>query len=80
MKDASIGMPSRAKMLYYLDATLEADREFAAIEYAASGMLDLTHTETLQELELDIALKTIQCKAEAARHMIQWLAEHPHPV
>ncbi|WP_416673905.1 hypothetical protein [Egbenema bharatensis] len=80
MTDSSVEMPPRAKLLYYLDTTLEADREFAAIEYAASGMLDLTHPETLQELDLSIALKTIQCKAEAARKIIQWLADHPHHV
>lgn len=73
-----VNMPPRAKMLFYLHATLEADREFLAIEYAASGMLDLTHSETLKELDLNGALKTIQCKAEIARQMIRWLAEHPN--
>ena len=79
-KPVDAEMPPRAKLLFYLDATLESDREFAAIEYAASGMLDLTHAETLKELDLDGALRTIQCKAEIARQMIRWLAEHPNHI
>lgn len=77
MQQNETNPPSRSTLLYYLSATLEAEQEFQSIAYAASGMFNLSHPDTVQQLELEHALKTIQTKAEIARCMIQWIADHP---
>lgn len=65
---------SWSKTVYFLSVTLEMDREFQSIEYAASGMFDLCHTETLKQLELRRSVQTVNFKVQIARSMLKWLA------
>lgn len=65
---------SPAKMVDFLTVTLEMERELQSIEYAASGMFDLSHPQTLKQLELRQSVLTVYSKIEAARSMLRWLA------
>ncbi|MEL6776019.1 MAG: hypothetical protein AAFO06_02100 [Cyanobacteria bacterium J06597_16] len=62
--------------LFFLDRFTYLDAEFCVIELVSTGMFDLSHPETAQELDLKKSLRAIKQKSLSAKGILKWIAEN----
>gem|GEM_PF-3568730 len=74
--ELKINPPCWESALFFLDTFTYMDSELGVIDLVATGMFDLTHPETLQELDLAKALRAIRQKTSIAKSIIRWIAQN----
>ncbi len=62
--------------MYFLETFTYLDAEFGMVDLAATGMFDLSHTDTAQELDLTRTLRTIRQKVSITKSILRWIAEN----
>ena len=71
-----INPPRWESALYFLDTFTYLESEFGIIDLAATGMLDLSHPATAEELDLPRTLRAIRQKVSITKSILHWIANH----
>lgn len=74
--ELKINPPCWESALFFLDTFTYMDSEFGIIDLVATGMFDLSHPETAEELDLKKALRAIRQKTSIAKSIVQWVADN----
>ncbi len=74
--EVEINPPCWESALFFLDRFTYMDSEFGVIDLIATGMFDLSHPATAQELDLTRSLRAIRQKSSMARSIVKWIAEN----
>lgn len=74
--ELEIDPPNWESALHFLDTFTYLDSEFGLVDLAATGMFDLLHSATRQELELAKALRAMRQKASLAKLVLRWIIEN----
>ncbi len=62
--------------MYFLENFTYLDAEFGMIDLAATGMFDLSHAATAQEIDLAKTLRTIRQKVSITKLILHWIVEN----
>jgi hypothetical protein len=71
-----ISPPCWESALHFLDRFTYLDSEFGVVDLVTTGMFDLSHPETAEQLDLEKCLRTIRQKSSIAREIVKWIAEN----
>lgn len=74
--ELNINPPCWESALFFLDTFTYMDSEFGIVDLVATGMFDLSHLETFEELDLKKALRAIRQKSAFAKSVVKWIAEN----
>ena len=74
--ELNINPPCWESALFFLDTFTYMDSEFGIVDLVATGMFDLSHLETVEELDLKKALRAIRQKSLFAKSIVKWIAEN----
>ncbi len=62
--------------MYFLDTFTYLESEFGIVDLAATGMLDLSHPATAEELDLPRTLRVIRQKVSITKSILHWIASN----
>lgn len=71
-----IDPPELETALYFLAIFTNLDDEFNRIDLVNTGLFDLDHPETAQQLDLPGALRAIKSKSRLAKEVLRWIDDH----
>jgi hypothetical protein len=71
-----INPPCWDSALFFLDRFTYLDTEFSVVDLVTTGMFDLSHPETAEQLDLTKALRAIRQKSSIAKSIVKWMAEN----
>lgn len=74
--ELKINPPCWASALFFLDTFTYMDSEFGVVDLVATGMFDLEHSGTAEELDLKKALRAIKQKSSIAKSIVKWISEN----
>lgn len=74
--ELKINPPCWESALFFLDTFTYMDSEFGVVDLVSTGMFDLSHPETAEELDLKKALRAIRQKTSIAKSIVKWIAEN----
>jgi len=74
--ELKINPPCWESALFFLDTFTYMDSEFGIVDLVATGMFDLEHPGTAEELDVKKALRAIKQKSSIAKSIVQWIAEN----
>ncbi len=75
-QELKISPPCWESALFFLETFTDVEAEFGIIDLIATGMFDLAHPETAEQLDMKKALRAIRQKSSIARDIVQWIAEN----
>ncbi len=75
-EEVKINPPCWASALFFLDGFTYMESEFGVVDLVATGMFDLSHPATAQELDLARSLRAIRQKSSMAKLIVKWIAEN----
>lgn len=65
--------PELETALHFLEIFTNLEDEFNRIELVNTGLFDLEHPETAQQLDLPGALRAIKRKSQLAKNVLRWV-------
>lgn len=68
--------PKLETALHFLTIFTDLEDEFNRIDLVNTGLFDLDHAETAQQLDLPGALRTIKQKSQLAKNVLRWVDDH----
>ena len=68
--------PELETALHFLGIFTNLEDEFNRIDLANTGLFDLDHPETAQQLDLAGAIRTIKTKGQLARSVLRWVDDN----
>lgn len=71
-----INPPCWESAVFFLDTFTYLESEFGVVDLVSTGMFDLSHPGTAQELDLKKNLRAIRCKSRQAKDIVKWIADH----
>ncbi len=74
--ELKINPPCWESALFFLDTFTYMDSEFGIVDLVTTGMFDLSHPETAEELDLKKALRAIRQKTSIAKSIVKWIAQN----
>lgn len=74
--ELQINPPCLASALFFLDTFTYLDSEFGVVDLVSTGMFDLSHPGTAQELDLEKNLRAIRRKSAYAKDIVRWIVEN----
>lgn len=75
-EELKISPPCWKSALFFLDTFTYMESEFGVIDLVTTGMFDLSHPETADQLDVERALRAIRQKSSIAKAIVQWIAEN----
>lgn len=75
-QELKISPPCWESALFFLETFTDVEAEFGIIDLIATGMFDLSHPETAEQLDMKKALRAIRQKSSIARDIVHWIAEN----
>ncbi|MBE9079064.1 hypothetical protein IQ241_17465 [Romeria aff. gracilis LEGE 07310] len=75
-QELKINPPHWDTALYFLDVFTQLEAEFNQIELVLTDMFDLSHPETLNQIDPDRAVRAIKMKASIAKAIVKWVGEN----
>lgn len=75
-EELKINPPCWKSALFFLDTFTYMESEFGVIDLVTTGMFDLSHPETADQLDVERALRAIRQKSSIAKAIVQWIAEN----
>lgn len=70
--------PELATALHFLIIFTNLEDEFNRIDLVNTGLFDLEHPETAQQLDLTGAIRAIKSKSQLAKSILRWIDDHDH--
>lgn len=70
--------PELETALHFLAIFTNLDDEFNRIDLVNTGLFDLDHPETSQQLDLTGAIRAIKSKSQLAKAVLRWVDDHRH--
>ena len=70
--------PELETALHFLAIFTNLEDEFNRIDLVNTGLFDLDHLETAQQLDLAGAIRAIKSKSELAKHVLRWVDYNGH--
>lgn len=74
--ELGINPPCWKSALFFLDTFTYLDSEFGIVDLVGTGMFDLSHPGTAEELDLPKAIRAIRQKTAMAKLIVKWIAEN----
>ncbi|MFK8184969.1 MAG: hypothetical protein AB8B99_16480 [Phormidesmis sp.] len=74
--ELKINPPCWESALFFLDTFTYMESEFGIVDLVATGMFDLEHPDTAEELDIKKALRAIKQKTSIAKSIVKWIAEN----
>lgn len=74
--ELQINPPCWESALFFLDTFTYLESEFGVVDLVTTGMFDLSHPETAQELDLKKNLRAIRRKSAYAKDIVKWIVHH----
>ena len=71
-----IDPPELETALHFLAIFTNLDDEFNRIDLVNTGLFDLTHPDTAQQLDLPGAIRDIKSKTRLAKNVLRWVDDH----
>lgn len=71
-----INPPCWESAMYFLETFTYVEAEFGMVDLAATGMFDLSHPATAEELNLTKALRTLRHKVSITKSILHWIADN----
>ncbi|MEM7066119.1 MAG: hypothetical protein AAF572_23510 [Cyanobacteria bacterium P01_B01_bin.77] len=71
-----IDPPKLETALYFLAIFTHLEDEFNRIDLINTGLFDLDHPETAQQLDLSGVLRTIKSKSQLAKNVLRWVDDN----
>lgn len=68
--------PELETALYFLAIFTNLEDEFGRIDLVNTGLFDLDHIETAQQLDLPGALRAIKSKSRLAKNILRWVDDN----
>lgn len=68
--------PELETALHFLSIFTNLEDEFNRIDLINTGLFDLEHPETAQQLDLPGALRAIKSKSQLAKNVLRWVDDH----
>ena len=68
--------PELETALHFLGIFTNLEDEFNRIDLVNTGLFDLEHPETAQQLDLPGALRAIKSKSQLAKNVLRWVDDH----
>lgn len=68
--------PELETALYFLGIFTNLEDEFNRIDLINTGLFDLSHTETAQQLDLPGAIRAIKSKSQLAKNVLRWVDDN----
>ncbi|MGB5914471.1 MAG: hypothetical protein WBG63_06380 [Phormidesmis sp.] len=75
-KELRINPPCWESALFFLDTFTYLDSEFGIVDLVGTGMFDLSHAGTADELDLPKAIRAIRQKTAMAKSIVRWIADN----
>ncbi len=75
---AIIDPPELETALHFLAIFTNLEEEFNRIDLANTGLFDLDHPDTAQQIDLPGAVRAIKNKSQLAKNVLRWLEENGH--
>lgn len=72
----NINPPCWESALFFLDTFTYMESEFGVVDLVSTGMFDLSHPETAEELNLEKSLRAIRQKSSIAKSIVKWITEN----
>lgn len=74
--EVMINPPCWTSALSFLDTFTYMESEFGIVELVSTGMFDLEHRATAEELGLAKTLRAIRYKSALAKGILRWIVEN----
>lgn len=71
-----IDPPELETALHFLEIFTNLDDEFNRIDLVNTGLFDLDHPETAQQLDLPGAIRAIKSKIQLAKTVLRWVDDN----
>ena len=71
-----IDPPELETAIHFLTIFTHLEDEFNRIDLVNTGLFDLEHDETAQQLDLQGALRTIKQKSQLAKKVLRWVDDN----
>ena len=71
--------PELETALHFLTIFTDLEDEFNRIELVNTGLFDLEHSETAQQLDLNGAIRAIKNKSQLAKTILYWIDNNDYP-
>ncbi|MEA5464175.1 hypothetical protein [Leptothoe sp. PORK10 BA2] len=71
-----IDPPELETALHFLGVFTNLEEEFNRIDLVNTGLFDLDHPETAQQLDLPGAIRAIKSKSQLAKNVLRWVDDH----
>ncbi|NEQ49368.1 MAG: hypothetical protein F6K11_04430 [Leptolyngbya sp. SIO3F4] len=68
--------PELETALHFLGIFTHLEEEFNRIDLVNSGLFDLEHPETAQQLDLPGAIRAIKRKSQLAKEILRWVDDN----
>lgn len=68
--------PELETALYFLVIFTNLEDEFNRIDLVNTGLFDLDHLETVQQLDLPGTLRAIKSKSQLAKNVLRWVDDN----
>lgn len=68
--------PELETALHFLGIFTNLEDELNRIDLVNTGLFDLNHPETAQQLDLPGALRAIKSKSQLAKNVLRWVDDH----
>ena len=68
--------PELDTALYFLAIFTNLENEFNRIDLVNTGLFDLDHPDTAQQLDIAGALRTIRRKSQLAKTVVRWVDDN----
>ncbi|MEM7795920.1 MAG: hypothetical protein AAF579_15885 [Cyanobacteria bacterium P01_C01_bin.118] len=75
-----IDPPELSTALHFLIIFTNLEDEFNRIDLVNTGLFDLEHPETAQQLDLAGAIRAIKSKSQLAKSILRWIDDHDHHI
>ena len=68
--------PELETALHFLEIFTNLEDEFNRIDLVNTGLFDLEHPETAQQLDLTGAIRAIKSKSRLAKNVLRWVEDN----
>lgn len=68
--------PELSTALHFLSIFTNLEDEFNRIDLVNTGLFDLEHPETAQQLDLAGAIRAIKSKSQLAKSVLRWIEDN----
>ena len=72
--------PELETALHFLTIFTNLEDEFNRIDLVNTGLFDLEHPETAQQLDLTGAIRAIKNKSQLAKNVLRWVDENRYSI